>query len=246
MTSAPVGFHCPECVASASASAESRAPRSLSGARLHGDPHLITKILIGLDVAIYIGQYVTNERLTVRFWQLGSKIADGEWWRLLTASFLHASITHLLFNMAALWFVGSAIEPRLGRWRYLTVYLLSALGGSVLSYVVDSPDIPTVGASGAVFGLFGSVLILAMRLRLDIAGILGIIILNAVLGFVIPGINWRAHLGGLIVGSLLTAAMVYPPKQYRIATTAVAIAGVLVVCVVAVVWRTASIVNGTV
>ena len=211
---------------------------------MHGDPRLITKILIGLDVVIYAGQYLTNDRLTVRYWQRGVEIANGDWWRLLTSAFLHASITHLLFNMAALWFVGSAIEPRLGRWRYLAVYLLSALGGSVLSYVVDSPAIPTVGASGAVFGLFGSVLILAMRLRLDIAGILGIIVLNAVLGFVIPGINWRAHLGGLIVGSLVTAAMVYPPKQYRTAVTVVAIIAVLVVCVAATSWRTASLLNG--
>jgi len=145
----------------------------------------------------------------------------------------------------ALWVVGSAVEPRLGRWRYLTVYLLSALGGSVLSYVVDSPVIPTVGASGAVFGLFGAALVLARRLRLDIAGLVGIIAINAVLGFVIPNVNWRAHLGGLIVGSLVTVAMVYPPKQYRVATTVAAIAGVLVLCVGATLWRTAGLLSGT-
>ncbi len=244
MTSAPVGFHCPECVATAHAEADARAPRGLAGARLHGDPHLVTKILIGVDVVIYALQYLSNDRLTVNYWQRGIEIANGDWWRLITAAFLHASLTHLLFNMAALWFVGSAVEPRIGRWRYLAVFLLSALGGSVLSYVVDSPTIPTVGASGAVFGLFGSILILALRLRLDIAGILGIIVINGVLGFVIPGINWRAHLGGLIVGSVVTAAMVYPPQRYRTAVTIATMVGVVVVCVAAASWRTASLLSG--
>jgi membrane associated rhomboid family serine protease len=244
MTPVPVGFQCPECIGAAAQTAATRAPRSLSGARLHQDPRLITKILVAVNVIIYGLQYLSNDNVTRQYMQLGVAIANGEPWRLVTGAFLHASITHLFFNMVALWFVGSAVEPRLGRWRYIVVYLLSALGGAVLSYVVDSPMVPTVGASGAVFGLFGSVLILAMRLRLDIAGILGIIVLNAVLGFVIPGINWRAHLGGLIVGSILTAAMVYPPQRYRTLVTWIAIIGVGVVCALAASARTASLLSG--
>jgi membrane associated rhomboid family serine protease len=244
MTSAPVGFHCPECLNQSRVESSARAPRSVSGARQHRDPTLVTKILIGLDVAIYVAQWL-RPGLTLRFEQFNAAIAEGEWWRLVTAAFLHASITHLLFNMFALWVVGSAVEPRLGRWRYLAVFLLSALGGSILSYAVDPPGMASVGASGAVFGLFGAALILAKRLRLDISGIVGIILINVVLGFVIPGINWRAHLGGLVVGSLVTAAMVYPPKEKRTAVTVATIVGVLALSVAVTVWRTTTLLNGT-
>jgi membrane associated rhomboid family serine protease len=144
--------------------------------------------------------------------------------------------------MLALWLVGGAVESRLGRWRYLVVYLLSALGGSVLSYAVDSPLQTSVGASGAVFGLFGALFVLMLRLRFDVGGLIAIIAINVVIGFV-PGfnINWRAHLGGLLVGTLLTAAMVYTPKRSRLAVSIGASVLVLLVCAGVSVSRSAEI-----
>jgi membrane associated rhomboid family serine protease len=241
MVAAAVGFQCPECVREGRAT--TRPPRTLAGGAIHGDPVLITKILIAANVALFVLQYATNDRLTNRFAMQGFAVAvDGEWWRLVTSAFLHTGLTHLAFNMLALWFVGSAIEPRLGRWRYLTVYFLSALGGSVLSYAVDSPFQYSVGASGAVFGLFGALFVLMRRLRFDVGGIIGLIVVNAVIGF-LPGlnINWRAHLGGLIVGTVLTAAMVYAPQRHRLGVAIGASVAILALCGAVTAWRTDNI-----
>jgi membrane associated rhomboid family serine protease len=238
MVEAPVGFQCPECVRAAAGTVKQG--RTVSGGRIHRDPVLVTKILVGLNVGLFVLQYLSNDRVTRDYAMWGFGVAlNGEWYRLLTSAFLHASITHLLFNMVALWMVGGAVESRLGRWRYLTVYLVSALAGSVLSYAVDSANQVSVGASGAVFGLFGAFAVLAYRLRFDIAGIIGIILVNAVIGF-IPAfnINWRAHLGGLVAGTVLTAVMVYAPQKSRTVATVVAAALIVVLCVGATLWRT--------
>jgi membrane associated rhomboid family serine protease len=206
---------------------------------VHSDPVLVTKVLVGLNVGLFALQQVSDQMI-VRGSLVGAPIAlDGQWYRLISSAFLHVSLTHVLFNMLALWFVGAALEPRLGRARYLTVYLVSALAGSVLSYAVDPVGSVSVGASGAVFGLFGALFVLAVRLRIDVRGVLAIIVINVVIGFV-PGlnINWRAHLGGLIAGTILTAAMVYAPKAQRVAAAATATVVILLVCVGVTVWRT--------
>ena len=238
MVTAAVGFQCPDCVREGNR--DLKQGRTISGGAIHGDPVLVTKILIGINVLIYGLQMLSSDQLITKYSQFGFAIAlNGEWWRLITSAFLHVSITHVLFNMLALWFVGSAIEPRLGRWRYLTVYLVSALAGSTLSYVVDPLSQPSVGASGAVFGLFGALFVLALRLHFDVRGIIGLIVVNAVIGF-IPGmnINWRAHLGGLIAGTLLTAVMVYTPQRQRLWMSIGASALLVVVCLGATVART--------
>ncbi len=245
MVSAAVGFQCPECVREGKQT--TRQVRNLAGGAIHGDPVLVTKILIAVNVGAFVLQYVSNDRITNRFAMQGLAAAlDGEWWRLMTSAFLHAGVTHIALNMLALWFIGGAVEPRLGRWRYATVYLLSALGGSVLSYAVDSPFQASVGASGAVFGLFGALFVLMRRLRFDVGGLISIIVINVVIGFV-PGfnINWRAHLGGLIVGTILTAVMVYAPQRRRLTASIVASVVVVVACVGVTVWRTDQI-NGCV
>ena len=238
MVSAAVGFQCPECVEEGRKT--TREARTLAGGVIHGDPVLVTKVLIGINVALFMLQVATNDRVTNRFAMQGLAVAfEGEWWRLMTSAFLHTGITHIALNMLALWFIGGAIEPRLGRWRYLTVYLLSALGGSVLSYAVDSPLQSSVGASGAVFGLFGALFVLMRRLRFEVGGLISIIVINVVIGF-LPGlnINWRAHLGGLIIGTVLTAVMVYTPQPRRLVASVVASVVVLVGCTGVTVWRT--------
>jgi membrane associated rhomboid family serine protease len=237
MVSAPVGFQCPECVREGNA--ELKQGRTLAGGVIHRDPVLITKILVAANVVLFVLQYLSNDRVTGDYQMVGLSVAvDGEWWRLLTSAFLHANLTHIALNMIALWMVGGAVESRLGRWRYLTVYLLSALGGSVASYLVDSPLQASVGASGAVFGLFGALFVLMIKLRFEVQSLLFIIALNVVIGFV-PGlnINWRAHLGGLLVGTVLTAAMVYAPQRQRLAVSIGASIAVLALCVVGVQLR---------
>ncbi|WP_448631754.1 rhomboid family intramembrane serine protease [Cellulomonas soli] len=137
--------------------------------------------------------------------------------------------------MIALWMVGPWLEMALGRARYITLYLLSAVGGSVGALVLATATsgwmVGLVGASGAVFGLFGAVLVVLRRLGRDAGGIIGILVVNAVLGFVLPGIAWQAHLGGLVTGALLGAAYAYAPqgRQKVVAVTAsLVVAGALV------------------
>ena len=142
-------------------------------------------------------------------------------WRFLTAAFLHSpgQYLHIVFNMVALWFVGPTLENTLGRARYITLYLMSAVGGSVgsvlLATATDSWATTSVGASGAVFGLFGAILVISKRLGGDVRGILVLIGINLALGFVMANIAWQAHVGGLVTGGLLAAAYAYAPPARR-------------------------------
>jgi membrane associated rhomboid family serine protease len=244
MTAAPVGFHCPECIATAHEVAAQTKPRTLSGAQVRGNPILVTQVLIGLNVVAYALQVWSNDRVSFQYVQQGAAIADGDWWRLGTSMFLHASVTHLLLNMVALWWLGSIVEPRLGRYRYLALYLVSGLAGNVLTYVIDPPGQPSLGASGAIFGVFAAAVVLAMRLRFPVKPLLWILALNVLLGFAVAHINWRAHLGGFAAGFVLTAAMVYPPKQQRTLATLAAFAGIGLLLVAATLWRTSSLLGG--
>lgn len=130
-------------------------------------------------------------------------------WRFLTTAFLHASVLHILFNMLALYWVGRSIEPVLGHWRFAVLYLLSAIGGSaaVLAWCLISPSawtMATVGASGAVFGLFAAVFVLQRMSGADTTSVLVLLGINLVYGFMQSNISWQAHVGGLITGLVVT------------------------------------------
>ena len=165
-------------------------------------------------------------------------VAEGQWYRLITSAFLPPpggglGPLDIIFNMWALILVGPALERLLGHARFLTVYLVSALGGSV-ALLVLAPYELALGASGAIFGLFGAWFVVAKRLRLDSRWIVTIIGLNLVLGFVVHGIAWQAHLGGLLSGALLTAAYAYAPRENRAliqGAATVAVVGVLLLAV---------------
>jgi membrane associated rhomboid family serine protease len=171
-------------------------------------------------------------------------------WRMLTALLVHSpirlpgdllGITHILFNMYALVLVGRPLEGLLGPWRLLALYLISGLGGSVaVQYAalvgIVSPETLVIGASGAVFGLFGALLAAQRRLGGDASSILIVIGLNLVLGFVLPGVAWEAHLGGLVVGLVtgwLLIANRGPRRARRQAVGLAVIAAALVVLAVA-------------
>ena len=210
---APVGFHCPSCVAEARRALPPT--RTAVGAVASRHPRRATTALIAVNSVAYLATVLSADRLLVEYGMLGVAVADGEWWRLLTAPFLHGNLAHIGLNMLALWILGSAVEPALGRTRFLTVYALSALGGTTASYLVGNPLVLSVGASGAVFGLLGSLLVVLRRLDRDVTGVVVLLLVNLVLGFVVPNIDWRAHIGGFVVGVLVTAGFVYPPRAAR-------------------------------
>jgi membrane associated rhomboid family serine protease len=184
---------------------------------------VVTPILIAINVAVFVftvvqAGSVSNNSEAPLFgqWALQpAAVAQGAWWQLVTSGFLHIGPLHLAFNMIALWVIGRDLERVLGRVRFLVVYLVSLLGGSLVVYLFANPMSDTAGASGAVFGLMGGLAVVLMRLRLSPRPALTIIVLNVAISFVVPNISIFGHLGGLAFGTALTAAMLYGPQRRR-------------------------------
>jgi len=197
----------------------------------------VTLTVIGLCALAYVAQ-LTVPGFTGQ-WAFFAVLGADEPWRFLTAAFLHSpsGFMHIVLNMVALWAVGPYLETSLGRARYITLYLLSALGGSTAMVVWADLSgawfTAVVGASGAVFGLFGAVLVVLRRTGRSARGIIAVVALNTVIGFLVPGIAWQAHLGGLVVGALLGTAYAYAPRHRRrtVSITASVTAGVVLVLV---------------
>ncbi|MBW0103113.1 rhomboid family intramembrane serine protease [Pseudonocardia sp. KRD291] len=236
---ASVGYHCVDCVSEATRSAPRW--RTVAGASRVGKPVMVP-ILIAINVAIFAltvaaaGSVSDNydSELFARTWLVPALVADGEWWRLLTAGFLHFGLLHLAFNMFAMWVIGREVETVLGRWRLLAVYLVSLLGGSAAVMLFSGAGTAVAGASGAVFGLMGALAVLLYRLKMPAGQAIGLIVINIVISLVIPGISLTAHLGGLVVGAATTAALVYLPNRQRPAVQAAAVAGIAVVVLLAI------------
>lgn len=251
MIPAAVGFQCPECVRAGQAA--QTAPRTLFGGRISGGAS-VSLTLIGINVVVYILERVLGTSFVVQFAMVGLArdpvsgsiigVADGEWWRLVTAAFLHSpgSILHILFNMYALYILGPPLERVLGRARFVSLYLVAALGGSAASYAFSLPSATSVGASGAIFGLFAAWIVAARRMQVDARPMWVLLAINLVISFVGAQIDWRAHLGGLAAGALVTATMVYArPGPRRTAMQAVGPVLALAGVVLLVVWRTSTL-----
>lgn len=208
MTPASVGFQCPECVREGRKSV--RQARTIAGARVTADSP-VTRLLLGVNVGVFLLLFFSaGGNLVRRFAMQPAAIAlDHEYYRLLTAAFLHQEIWHIGFNMYALLLLGDQVERVLGRWRYVALYFAAALGGSTASYFFGQPNVSSIGASGAIFGLFGALFVIQRRLGGDTSQIMVILLLNLFLGFAIPGIDWRAHVGGLVTGAVITAGYVF-------------------------------------
>ncbi len=215
-TPAAVGVICPECLRDqqkAASPAQRKAERRWSRPRavsVADTRPIVTYAIIGITVFTYLLTLIPG---------IGADIQDSlqffaptlypeltgrfEPWRLLTAALVHGSLLHVGLNMLALWMIGRSLEPLLGRWRFLSLYVLSALGGSVAVALLSFLT-PVVGASGAIFGLFGALLVIGRHIGANIAGIAIVLGVNLVIGFV-PGFNvsWQAHIGGLLVGLLV-------------------------------------------
>ena len=208
-TQAAVGVHCPECVKEAKANAPRRQPISIRAARsLRGNPQLpiVTYVIIALCVLVYAAQFFLGNVITswlVYF----APYSFAQPWRLLTSLVAHGSPLHLLSNMFSLFIIGRMLEPALGRLRYLALFLISGLGGlAAVALVV--PGTPVLGASGAIFGMLGALLVLIRRFGGNATQILVVVGINLALGFFISGIAWQAHIGGFIAGAALTAVFV--------------------------------------
>ncbi|AJF66125.1 rhomboid family intramembrane serine protease [Streptomyces vietnamensis] len=229
MIPASVGFQCPECVRNGSGTghaAGANQPRTLAGGRVAADGRLVTKILMAINLALFIAVQVVGDRLLDDLALIGGGhvvlpngepvgVADGEWYRLLTSAFLHQELPHFLFNMLGLWMIGGIVEPELGRIRYAALCLLSALSGSTLAYLLSPHTQFSLGASGMVYGLIGAWIVLARRRRQDMRPALLFVALNLLITFTRPGISWEAHIGGLVAGVLVTYAMVHAPRARR-------------------------------
>ncbi|MEV8436318.1 rhomboid family intramembrane serine protease [Actinosynnema sp. NPDC051121] len=245
---ASVGYQCVDCVNEARATV--RRPRTFVGAefsqRLVVTPALIAvNVLMFAITAAQAGSLSSNQRSAL-FADLvmftPSVAADGEWWRLLTSGFLHFGPLHLALNMIALYVLGRDLEPVFGKLRFSAVYGVAMLGGGVAVYLFGGVNTVVAGASGAVYGLMGAMLVAVLRLRLNAGPALGVIGLNVVLSFTLPGISLLGHIGGLVVGALLTAGLVYAPAAKRNTWQVAAVVAAVVLLVVLAVVRTGQLV----
>lgn len=243
MNQAAVGFQCPSCVQEGAKT--QRPVRTSYGGRPSADPSLTSKVLIAVNVAVWVLVLAAGDRVggwvdrlalypvgrCVAPQPLGTAgeeqctslgygwvegVATGAWWQPLTSMFTHQSLLHIGFNMFVLWILGPQVESVLGRARFLALYFLSGLAGSAAVVYLTTPYIPTIGASGAIFGLLGALLVIAIKMRADYSQILFWIGLNVVITlFGGARISWQGHFGGLVAGLLIAAVLVYAPRARR-------------------------------
>lgn len=232
---AAVGIHCVDCVREAARTAPQR--RTVFGAPVREGGPVVTYAILGLTIASYLLQLVLGEEWTdaLIFWPYG---AEEEPYRFVTSALLHATggsfgLTHILFNMYALWILGPSLERAFGRLRFLALYVASVVGGHVLVLLVASPlddswVTGVLGASGGIFGLFGAMFVAQRRIGGDLRGIAVVLGLNLAITFLVPGISWQGHIGGLVTGTALGAVYAFAPTARR---TLLHVAGTVVVAV---------------
>ncbi|MBA0052944.1 rhomboid family intramembrane serine protease [Streptomyces sp. AJS327] len=256
MITASVGFHCPSCVSGGSGTGHAPSanqPRTVAGSVLVGDTRLVTKILLGVNLAVFVAVLVYGDRLVNELMLFGRAateawgplegVAEGEVYRLVSSMFLHQEFLHIAMNMLGLWFLGPPLEAALGRARFITLYLLSGLAGGALTFLIASPVQPSLGASGAIFGLFGATAVVMRRLRHDMRPIAVLLAINLIFTFTWENIAWEAHIGGLVAGALLTFAIVHAPRERRALVQWGAAAGLLLVIAAVCVVRTVQLVG---
>lgn len=198
MRAAPVGFHCPQCVAEGQVKRRIRRVNDFQA----------TKWLIGVCLAAFGFESLTGTSLAWQFGLAGYPVFEqGEYYRLVTAMFLHGGLMHIAFNMLILWQLGSMLEPYLGRKTFLSLYFIAGVAGGIASILLNNPMTVSVGASGAIFGLMGAYAVLARRMSRPDTQILVLIGINLVIGFLVPNIDWHAHVGGLIAGAIFGATI---------------------------------------
>lgn len=257
MNTAAVGFQCPACVKEGARSTRSGQLRY--GGKPQGNPAVISFALIAVNVAVWLAiradggasSSLVGKLALIPAQALGvtaqgtpvliDGVATGAWWQVATSVFTHVSPFHLAVNMMALYFLGPAVEQMFGRGRFLALYLVSGLTGSAMVMLFSAPGGYTVGASGAIFGIFGALAVLTLKVGGDIRTVAMWLGLNLVITFTIPNISWQGHLGGLLGGVLIAAGLVYAPRRQRTLVQALVVGGVAVAALVAIVARAAAL-----
>lgn len=268
MISAPVGFRCPECVreqnvhgsrAKVVTRGEIRSRWGAAGGVMSGGAP-VTKVLIGINVALFLAELLFGAVGAMGGGSTGMLVDMGalvpayvavkhEYWRLFTAMWLHGGLLHVAFNMYALYIGGSYLEMIAGKGKYLAIYLVAGVAGNVAVYLLAAPISVTIGASTAIFGIFGALFIYSLHNRDSAVGralrSMGtVILINLVITFVVPGISWQGHVGGLIGGVLAVEALTwfgrrdlrspFGPRDVAL------LAAIVSILVVAILWRTAN------
>jgi len=234
---ASVGYQCVDCVAQGGQNVRRAATVAGAEAAVVSRRPVVVWTLIALNVAVYVwtavqaGSIADNTSSSLfDAWQLAPVlVADGDWWRILTSGFLHIGPLHIASNMFALWVLGRDMETVLGRGRFVALYLISLIGGSAAVVIFNALNSAVAGASGAVFGLMGGLLVVLLRLKRPVGQVVGLIVINLVISQVVPGISITAHIGGLVVGALVAAALVYAPARNRTRLQVGALSGITVV-----------------
>ncbi len=209
MVQAPVGWQCPPCTSegakrSRQVPAFTHTSPGRTGVVGSTNPTPMVLVIIAVNVVVFFFErFGTDTRLVDRYamWPAAVHV-ENQYYRAFTAMWLHANFLHIFFNMLALLIVGPAVEVLLGKARFLALYLIAGLGGSVCSYLLSQPNVAGIGASGAIMGILGAYVVLAGRRHLPMAPVVGLLVLNFLIGFT-GDIDWRAHLGGVITGAVL-------------------------------------------
>lgn len=254
MRPAAVGFQCPQCVQEGARSV--RRPTAPYGGQPSANPALTSMVLIGLNALVWLAilsaggaaGHLTQvlallpDSATYRFpdgtIELVRGVSDGAWWQPLTSAFSHVEIWHIGFNMLALWFLGPQLESVLGRARFLALYLISALTGSAAVMALSAEHSQTLGASGAIFGLMGGLLVVALKVKADVQQLLMWVGLNiAFTVFAASQISWQGHLGGFLGGLAVAGVLVSAPRKKRALVQAVGLGGITLVALGIVVGR---------
>ncbi|WP_433536217.1 rhomboid family intramembrane serine protease [Micromonospora sp. CA-249363] len=269
MREASVGHQCPECVNEGRRSV--RPARTAFGGGAAGRHGYVTKALIALNVLFFLLSIASARSGTALVGGSGlgglmgsgtpltdwgsviglavlpdgtlGGVAEGQWYRLVTAMFLHYGVIHLLLNMWALWILGRSLEVNLGPLRFGALYLIAGLGGNVAAYLFSAQNAATAGASTAVFGLFAALIIVGRKLGRDVSQVLPILVINLVFTLTVPGISIPGHLGGLVVGGAMAAVLAYAPRERRSLVQVVGTAIILLILLAAVVFRTAQLLS---
>jgi membrane associated rhomboid family serine protease len=258
MNSAAVGFQCPNCVKEGART--TRTGRLPYGGAHSANPQLTSIGLIVLNLAVWLsirsdggGTSGLVDRLALlpqsstRFQPDGTRevvegVSGGAYWQLATSVFSHVEVWHIGFNMLALYFLGPGLEAVLGRARFLAVYLLSGLAGSTAVMWLSNENGQTLGASGAIFGLMGALLVVGLKVRGNVQQLIFWIGLNVVFTITASSfISWQGHFGGLAGGALLTALLVYSPRKGRSTYQAIGMATFALVCVLLIAVRVAAL-----
>ncbi len=260
MNPASVGFQCPECFKEGVRS--TRQARTAYGGRLPTKAGRVTMALIGINAVVFllvVGSGGNRSELLHRLWllprsactevasngrcvQIVDGVSDGAYWELLTSMFTHVQVWHIGFNMLALYIIGPQLETILGHARFLALYLLSGLVGSATVYWLADERSPTIGASGAIFGLMAALLVVAVKVRGDVQGLLTLVAVNVVITVLGASfISWQGHLGGFVGGAVLALVLVYAPRRRRTTWQVVGVSLVAAAVLVAVLLRTLSL-----